>query len=147
MPHTHTSLKYHVIFSTQGRQRWIRESIERQLWAYMAGTARRKGFTIIKAGGVEDHVHLLVELPPDLDLSKAVQMIKANSSHWMKQHEKTFVWQRGFAAFSVSESLKMRTITYIANQRKHHKRKSFEEELKELLRLSGVAFKDEEILD
>src|SRR6266481_5254336 len=139
MAHTHTSLKHHVIFSTQGRRPFIQEHLEQQLWAYMAGTAHKKGFTILKAGGVEDHIHLLVELPPDMDLSKVVQMVKANSSHWMKQHEKSFAWQRGFAAFSVSESLKMKTMAYIANQRKHHKRKSYADELKELLILSGVA--------
>ena len=113
----------------------------------MTGTARKKGFQIMKAGGIEDHIHLLIELPPDMTVSKAVQVIKANSSHWMKQHEKTFAWQRGFAAFSVSESMKMRTISYIADQREHHRKNTYLGELKELLRLSGVTYTDEELED
>jgi len=104
----------------------------------MAGIALNKGFLVLRAGGVEDHIHLLVDLPPDFDVSKAVQVIKSNSSHWMKRHVKQFAWCRGFAAFSVSESMKAKTIAYITNQRKHHQKKSFDDELKELLRLSGV---------
>ena|SRR5882724_3982343 len=147
MPHTYSSIKIHIIFGTKRRARWIHESFEQELWAYMAGTARNKGFLVLKAGGVEDHIHLLVDLPPELDVSKAVQVIKANSSHWMKRHVRSFAWCRGFAAFSVSESMKMKTIAYITNQKKHHKRKSMDEELRELLRLSGVVYKADGLME
>ncbi|MBI2683128.1 MAG: IS200/IS605 family transposase [Acidobacteriales bacterium] len=138
MAHSFTSLKSHIIFSTAGRRRLIREELQPELWAYMVGVARNYDFLLMKVGGVEDHCHLLIETQPSLAVAKAVQVIKANSSRWRKRHVAGFEWQRKYAGFSVSQSMTAKTIAYIANQKEHHRRRTFDEELKELLRLNGV---------
>ncbi|MBI2682219.1 MAG: IS200/IS605 family transposase [Acidobacteriales bacterium] len=93
MAHSFTSLKSHIIFATSGRRHLIREEIQPELWAYMVGVARNYDFQLLKAGGMEDHCHLLIETSPALSVAKAVQVIKANSSRWMKHNVTGFEWQ------------------------------------------------------
>ncbi|MCP3961577.1 MAG: transposase, partial [bacterium] len=59
MPHSHTSLKYHVVFSTKYRLPWITAELEPKLYAYIGGILRRKDGQMVEIGGVEDHIHLL----------------------------------------------------------------------------------------
>jgi REP element-mobilizing transposase RayT len=86
---------------------------------------------------MDDHAHMLIQLPPTLSLSDAVLEIKTSSSRWMGRN---FAWQRGFGAFSVSASNLDRVIRYIRTQESHHKKMSFDEEFIALLRKHGVAF-------
>jgi len=76
MSHTYSSNRVHVIFSTKERRRCISQEMQPRIWGYMAGIARNHGFEAIKIGGVEDHVHVLLLLPPTIPLSKAVQLLK-----------------------------------------------------------------------
>jgi REP element-mobilizing transposase RayT len=66
--------------------------------------------------------------------------IKANSSRWLRETSRLFQWQRGYGAFSVSESRREMVAHYIANQAEHHRKRSFEDEYLELLRRSGVEY-------
>src|SRR5438093_534354 len=77
MANTFTSLHYHVIFSTKSREPWIRPEIEQRVWAYLGGTARENRMKALLVGGIENHVHLLLGVPPVLAVSKAVQLLKA----------------------------------------------------------------------
>jgi post-segregation antitoxin (ccd killing protein) len=83
---------------------------------------------------------LLISLPATLTLAEAVQKIKANSSRWMNAEvvKKGFQWQENYSAFSVSASHVDRTLAYIRNQREHHKRRSFDEELAAILAKHGI---------
>jgi putative transposase len=84
---------------------------------------------------------MLLELPGTVTISKAVQTIKANSSKWLNEtNVKSFAWQEGYAAFSVSASNVDAVVHYIDNQREHHKKQAFEEEFLELLRKHGVDY-------
>jgi REP element-mobilizing transposase RayT len=94
----------------------------------------------VAVGGIEDHAHLLFHLPPVLTLSKAIGLIKANSSKWMNEHERGFSWQEGYAAFSVSASNLDAVARYIRNQKQHHAKISFEDELLILLRKHEIEF-------
>ena len=128
---TYTSLHYHVIFSTKNRERWIQSGLEQRIWAYLGGIARENNITPLLIGGVEDHVHLLLGLPPVLALSNAVKLIKGGSSKWIKETfpELTkFGWQDGYAAFTASKSHLPELVAYIRDQREHHRKKSFQEE-------------------
>jgi putative transposase len=80
MSHSYSSNRIHVIFSTKDRQKSISDELQPKLWAYMAGIARNQGFEAMIIGGVKDHVHALLLLPPRLPLSKAIQFLKGNSS-------------------------------------------------------------------
>ena len=75
-----------------------------------------------------------------MPLAKAVQELKGNSSRWLKQHGPAFAWQEGYAAFSVSASNKEAVVQYIAEQQRHHERRSFEQEFVAMLQKSGVAY-------
>ena len=91
--------------------------------------------TAIAVGGIADHVHILLLLPPTMPLAEAIQKIKANSSRWLREQTgRPFQWQEGYAAFSVSISHTEATVGYILNQRKHHEHRSFDQELTAILK-------------
>jgi putative transposase len=144
MAHTYTNLLSHVVFSTQGHLPLIKREIRSELFAYIAGLIKEKGGKPFIINGVEDHVHMMILLPPDLSLSEAIKFVKANSSRWMKQRfRKPFAWQKGFGAFSVSRSNAGAVSRYIQNQETHHKKQDFREEFVALLQKNEVEFGDE----
>jgi REP element-mobilizing transposase RayT len=136
--HNFVQCRVHIIFSTKERRRYIPEQIQPQLWQYMFGICRNIGVKPIAIGGFDEHCHMLVGLSTTITIADLVQKVKANSSRWMKQHCKTFQWQENFCVFSVSASHVDRTIAYIAGQRDHHKRRSFDDELAAILKKHGI---------
>ena len=128
MSHTFARIHIHIIFSTKQREKLIPKQIQPRLWRYMAGICRNKGIEPIAINGTENHVHVLIHLPPAIALAKAVNFVKANSSGWMRDHRRKFAWQDGYGAFSVSESNTANVINYIRDQEKHHRKRSFEDE-------------------
>ena len=106
----------------------------------MAGICRNQKLISVAIGGVEDHVHLLFHLPGTMALSKAITLLKANSSKWMNEHGLDFAWQEGYGAFSVSESSLARVAAYIRNQKEHHRKMSYESEFLALLRKNRMEF-------
>jgi REP element-mobilizing transposase RayT len=89
---------------------------------------------------MEDHLHLLIQIPPVLTLSKAVATIKTNSSRWASAEGHTFARQEGYGAFSVSSSVIRIAIRYIQNQEEHHKKMDFDAEFVALLKKHGIEF-------
>jgi REP element-mobilizing transposase RayT len=146
MANTYISLHYHVIFSTKNRVNWIDRKIEERAWAYLGGIARENKFKAECVGGVENHVHLLLELPATLAVSKAVQLLKGGSSMWIKDTFpeipgiRQFAWQDGYAAFTVSRSQLAEVERYIGNQREHHRVNTFEEEYRAFLERNDIRF-------
>jgi len=112
------------------------------LWAYMLGIARNEKIRMLAIGGVADHMHLLIALPPKMNLSKVVCDLKANSSKWMNEKGVRFAWQEGYGAVSVSPSRIVDGQRYIRNQAEHHKKRNFEDEFVDLLRRSGISFEE-----
>lgn len=146
MPSTHLSLHYHIVFSTKGRRRIIADPWREELHAYIGGIIRGMGALARSIGGTGDHVHVLAGLKATVTLADAVRQIKRGSSVWIHQHGvQKFAWQEGYGAFTVSPSQLNKVQRYIANQVEHHRKRSFEEEYVDLLRLSGVEF-DEKYL-
>ena len=138
MSHTYAHNLMHCVFSTKGRVPLIRDP--KTLWRYTAGLAYRKRVHVISAGGTCNHLHLLILLPQTLTLAETMQQIKANTSRWLRTSLRSFQWQEGYGAFSVSQSQREVVARYIANQAEHHKRQSFEDEFVALLRKSGVVY-------
>jgi REP element-mobilizing transposase RayT len=148
MPNTFTSLHYHIFFSTKNREPWISQGWRDRLWEYLGGTLRGLGGHPHQIGGVADHVHLAVGLKPTHSVSKVLQELKKASSAWV-HHElgiPGFAWQDGYTALTVSASVLPKIVDYVANQEPHHRRKTFREEMEELLRKAGVKF-DPKYLD
>lgn len=139
MSHAYARNHLHIIFGTKDRRPTIKPPVQEKLWAYIRGIARNYQMDLEAIGGTENHVHLLLALPPKLSLSHALRAIKANSSKWMNENGHPFAWQEGYAAFSVSESLREAVAEYIRNQPEHHKRRSFEQEFLALLKKHGIA--------
>ena len=140
MSHSYAQNVLHLVFSTKDRQKSISSAFQPALWAYAAGICKNEGIFVHVIGGTEDHIHLLIQVPPTLALAKAILAIKANSSRWAHGQGQKLVWQQGYAAFSVSASLVPAVTRYIQNQKEHHKKMSFQEELLALLKKHGVAF-------
>jgi putative transposase len=143
LAHTFSKNYVHVIFSTKDRRKLIEKEFRPRLWAYLAGIAKNHDINMLAVGGTEDHIHLLFHLPPKLALAKAVLLLKANSSKWMS---KGLSWQEGYGAFSVSSSNIGAVIRYIQNQEKHHRKFSFEEEFRAILRRHGIEYDPRDLL-
>jgi putative transposase len=132
MANTYSAIYVHFMFSTKNRVKHISPKIEKRVWNYIAGIAKRMGIEPLMIGGTDDHVHLLLKLPPDLSISFVMQKLKSISSKWMNdtfypQH-RIFRWQAGYAAFGVSYRQVDKVKSYIQNQRLRHKAISTEEE-------------------
>lgn len=89
---------------------------------------------------MEDHIHLLIQIPPTVSLSKAINTLKSNSSRWANEQGHKFAWQEGYAAFSVSASSIPTVLRYIQNQASHHEKMTFDAELLALLKKHGVEY-------
>ena len=144
MAHSHTNLLYHLVFSTKDRQPWITPELKEPLYRYLGGLILRERGTLLAAGGMPDHVHLVVRLPPRRSLSTLLRFIKSESSRWLKEQieDGTFAWQQGYSAFSVSPSQMTPLLRYVQHQELHHQDRSFLNELKALLRKNGVDFEE-----
>jgi len=146
MSHSYSSNRVHLIFSTKERKKCLSDEFQPKLWAYMAGIAHNQGFEAMIIGGVKDHVHALLVLPPTLPLAKAVQFLNGSSSKWINETNGEFAWQEGYGAFSVRASQTGDVVRYIQNQRAHHEKKSFEEEFVEFLKKYGVSYEPAHVL-
>jgi putative transposase len=134
MPHTYAQNVIHIVFSTKYRRKTISSEFQPRMWAYVAGICKNHEIFVHAVGGMEDHIHLLVQVPPALPLAKAVLAIKSNSSRWANEQGNKFAWQQGYAAFSVSSSLISVIIRYIQTQESHHRKMTFDAELVALLK-------------
>jgi putative transposase len=140
MSHTFAKNHLHVVFSTRERRKTIAKELQPELWKYMTGTCRHHNITVMAVGGVEDHAHILFHLPATVALSKAVQVLKGNTSRWMNTQIKDFAWQEGFGAFSVSISNTAAVARYIRNQEAHHRKMTFEEEYVGFLKRHDIEY-------
>ena len=106
MANTYTSLHYHFVVSTKGREPWIAPEIEQHVWSFLGGIARENKIHPIQIGGIDDHVHLLLNANATHAPSKIAQLIKGGSSAWIHRtfpDMKDFKWQDGYGAFTVSK--------------------------------------------
>ncbi len=147
MSHSLVDSKHHIVFSTKYRLPLITAELQPQLYAYIGGIIRNKGGQMIEIGGIEDHVHILARLHQTRSLAAMVGAIKSNSSSFGKDKlgNPAFGWQMGYGAFSVSESRVLRVRLYIQRQKEHHRRMTYEEEVRGLCRRHGIKF-DESFL-
>jgi putative transposase len=144
MAHKYPNILIHFVFSTKERSHLIPAKLLPQLAKYFVGIGRNHNVPVLAAGGIANHVHLLVVLPSDMTPAKAVQVLKANSSRWIREHGIAFTWQEGYGAFSVSSSNKAAFVDYIEHQAEHHRARSYEAEFEAMIRKSGVRFEAEE---
>ena len=143
MAHTYTHLLYHAIWSTKDRRPLIDPDLRARLFPYLGGIAAELGGKTLEIGGMPDHVHLLLCLPASVAIADALRVIKTNSSRWVHEtwpERRTFAWQTGYGAFTVSRSNREMVAKYIAEQEEHHRRLSFQEEFMAFLKRHGVEY-------
>ncbi len=138
MASTLTKLLVHIAFSTKNRDPLIPEAIERDLHAYIGGICRHHHSPLLAMGGVEDHVHMLIDLSKNLALSALMLDVKRDSSRWLIERLPRFAWQDGYFAFAIGESAFDALCAYIANQRVHHARVDFKDEMRAIFRKYGI---------
>ena len=143
MATTFTNLLAHVVFSTKHRQPLIEATWQDELYGYIGGIIRNRGGILLAAGGMPDHVHLLLKWPADTALAALIRDVKAVSSGWRHENgDADFGWQTGYGGFSVSESAVPDVTEYIRRQEEHHRKPTFtfKEEFVRLLESHGISY-------
>lgn len=140
MSHTYFQNVMHIVFSTKERRKMIPAPMKERLWAYTAGICKHQKIFVHAIGGMEDHIHLLLQFPPTLMIADAIRDIKSISSGWMSDEIGTFAWQQGYGGFGVSKSNIAVVVRYIRNQEQHHRKMTFEEEFIALLEKHGIEY-------
>ena len=150
MPQSLAKVYLHVIFSTKNRGPVLAEEWRDELFRVLGGAANNLGCQSLIVGGVADHVHLLFQLGRTIAIADAVGKIKSTSSAWINQTRVgsiPFQWQGGYAAFSVSQSNLEAVREYVRHQAEHHKKVSFQDELREWLRRYGIEWDERYVWD
>ena len=151
MPQSLSRVLIHTVFSTKGREPIFQDArLRSELHAYLGGCACSLECLPIQVGGVSDHVHLLTTLARPLAVADLVKEVKRVSTGWLQERGglfRQFHWQAGYGCFSVSESLVPQVVKYIETQEDHHRRITFQEEYRELLRRRGEKWDERYVWD
>jgi putative transposase len=150
MANTYTNCYFHLVFAVKNRQALIMKNWKDDLEKYLTAIIQSHKHKLLVIGSMPDHVHIFIgynvnQLIPDL-----VEDLKTSSNTWVKQQGFTkfkFDWQKGYGAFTHSRSQINQVVNYIMNQEKHHQKKSFKEEYKEILFKNGIEYNDEYLFE
>ena len=137
------NLKLHLVWSTKNRERLLHHSFRDELFSQIGGITKKRKHVLLAAGGIEDHIHLLVGFHQAGAVADYVRDVKSNTSIWIKETRKElsgFAWQAKYGAFSVSQSNVDEVKRYICQQEVHHKKVSFQDEFLMLLEKHGIPF-------
>ncbi|HEX2473927.1 MAG TPA: IS200/IS605 family transposase [Lacipirellulaceae bacterium] len=140
----------HLVFSTKNRKPWIDVEIETELFKYLAGVCREIKCPSHKIGGTDDHIHIACTLARTMAISTLLEEVKTSSSKWIKakgDEYHDFAWQNGYGAFSIGQSQLPDLKNYIANQREHHRRVSFQDEYRQILAKYEVEYDERYVWD
>ncbi len=148
MANTYTQIYMHVIFAVSNRASLIRPNMQDELYKYIAGGLKNHGHKPYAINGTENHIHILFGMSPRESLSELVQSLKIQSSKFIKQqyHIEFFSWQSGYGAFSYSKSFLPAVSKYIDNQKEHHKKVSFNDEIRYIFDKTGLEYNEQYIL-
>ncbi len=133
----------HLIFSTKNRERTIPDHLRPTLHSYMGGILKEKGCVPVEINSEPDHAHVLFILSRTAALSDVIGHLKKGATNWLHEQSSDlcgFYWQNGYGAFSVSQSAIEDVREYIRNQREHHKKVTFQDELRAFLKRYEVEF-------
>jgi len=128
----------------------ISPELKEHLYKYISGILSEKKHKLYIINGISDHIHMLIGMRADCNLSVLVKEIKGSSSLHINKNRLTpneFHWQTGYGAFSVSTSQKDKVIHYIENQKTHHEHTTFEDEFMKLLEAHGIEYDKKYVFD
>ena len=143
---SYTNLICHIVIRPKSSQRVIAEAYEKKLYAYILGFSNNKHCRLYRIGGMPDHVHILIEMAPDICVSDFVKDLKTSTNAFMRKNKDMFPlfegWASEYFAASCSPSDVEGVRQYIIGQKEHHKSVSFIDELKQVMRECGVDFEE-----
>ncbi|MEX2218453.1 MAG: IS200/IS605 family transposase [Phycisphaerales bacterium] len=141
---SYTKLLFHVVFGTRDRVELLTPAMRPRLIAYIGGTIAKTSGVLLCGQAMPEHVHLFISLNATANIAGAVRDMKANSSRWLKETfpalGRSFAWQSGYGAFSVSHSLREAVRKYIETQERHHEKRSFRDEYLGFLDRHGIEY-------
>ena len=147
---SYRQIYYHIVFGTKNHQKTIPDMYCDNLYKYIWGYIKNKNSKLYRINGSLEHIHILVDIHPTIALATFIKDMKVSASLWLKT-QKEFSrfngWSEGYGAFTISHNDKDRIIEYIKNQKEHHKKETFEEEYKRLLKEYGLEYILPEIKD
>ncbi|MCG3157095.1 MAG: hypothetical protein DKINENOH_03726 [bacterium] len=150
MPQSLANIPVHCIWSTKHREPFIRPEIEKELFSYMAAIFREYESPALTINGTEDHVHALIILSRKITVAKVIEEVKKSSSKWIKTKDafyKNFYWQNGYAALGIGQSNIEALKKYIADQKEHHRKKTFQEEYIAFLKKYNIEYDERYVWD
>jgi len=140
----------HIVFSTKNRTPLMRPPFDDEMYSYLGGICKNMECPPIKIGGDIDHIHILLMLSKKVALMKLIEEVKSHSSKWIKTKDKSlenFYWQDGYGAFSVNPSEIDTVVAYVADQREHHKKMTFQDEYRAFLKKYNVEYDERYVWD
>ncbi len=149
MPQSLSAVYIHLVFSTKERRPFLHDRITRDaLHSYLGGISKQLDCPPIQVGGMEDHVHVLARFGRTIAQAEWVKELKRVSNLWLKDRGQIdFQWQSGYATFSVSQSNLEQVKEYIQNQEEHHRKATFQDELRALFRKHDISFDERYVWD
>jgi REP element-mobilizing transposase RayT len=150
MPGTFSQIYIQVVFAVKGRDGLIHSTWEEELYKYITGIVQNKEQKMLAINGMPDHIHFLIGMKPSCCLSDLVREIKKSSNQFINEKKLSkykFTWQEGYGAFSYSHSSLDNVITYIMNQKEHHKKITFKHEYIEFLKKFEIEHKPEYLFE
>ncbi|SHF69215.1 REP element-mobilizing transposase RayT [Salegentibacter echinorum] len=150
MANTYSQIYIHCVFVVKGRQNLISKRWKDELYKYITGIVSNEDQKLIAINGMADHVHILLGIKPNKNLSELIRDIKANSSRFINTKKwilGKFEWQKGFGAFSCGQAQLDLVINYIQKQEIHHKKMSFREEYQKFLKHHDIKYKTDYLFE
>jgi REP element-mobilizing transposase RayT len=138
-----SSVLVHLVFSTKKRYPFITPEVEKELFPYLATVFRNAGCPTLAINGTEDHIHILFALSRTKTIADMVEEAKTSTSKLLKPKSRIlqkFEWQTGYGAFSIGRSQLERVVKYIRDQKEHHRRRTFQDELRMLLKKYEIEY-------
>ncbi len=147
---TYSQIYIQTIFAVKGRDSLIHPNWEEKLYKYITGIVQNKEQKMLAINGIPNHIHFLIGMKPSCCLSDLVREIKKSSNNFINENKLSrskFNWQEGFGAFSYSLSQLDNVISYIMNQKEHHKKKTFKDEYMDFLKQFKVDYDEKYLFD
>ena len=148
MANTYTQIHIQFVFAVKYREGLIKAEWKEKLHQYMTGIFQENRHKMLQINSMPDHIHILAGMRPDQSISSLIQNVKTESSKWVKAQnfsKHPFAWQEGFGAFSYGKSQVPAVIEYIQNQEIHHKKETFLDEYRRLLKVFDIDWEEQYI--
>lgn len=142
------SAYYHIVFCTKERKMTLPLTHLEDLYRFITKEVKESKCTLLRIGGIQNHVHILINLHPSMALSVLMQNIKSHTGGWLRKDARFPLfegWAREYYAASISATHKKAVIEYIKNQRQHHLGTDFDDELVRMHQRSGLTYDNRDL--